>query len=211
MANAPVKRNVYKRRFKKRRGINTARQVRAIVNNMAEKKVYRDAISSNTDWNGTITDICDMIQGDANNERLGDSVYLQSFNLRTHFSASSTNQIIRFIVFQWLDDDVPVPSSILNSSQVGTLNAPLAPYDVDKHNATFKVLSTKTYQITNGSNGNSQGVYSLYIKGNMKPYVQFQKTTTVGTNKIYLLTITNDTAINSIPVNGITALRYTDL
>lgn len=164
-------------------------------------------------------------QGTADfNNRIGDSLQLKGIRLDMIFQMQGTaaGQVNRVIVFQYKDNPdgaIGVASYInllLQSSELSTARAPLAPYDHDNR-ASFRVLYDKTFAMnyasapgTSASN-NTQMVHKrihLKLPKAARDVHYFNAGTSITKNELCILVLSDQSTNQYYTYNC--AMYYTD-
>lgn len=106
-------------------------EIRKLVN-VEEKVIEVDSASATFNTNGTIYSLSTIVQGTNFNERIGNSIKLQSIDVRYRIFMNTTsgNTVVRVIIFRDLDGygTAPTVTDVL-AQGVGSTTAPLAMHD----------------------------------------------------------------------------------
>lgn len=178
------------------------------ISKRAEKKYFNGSYSlSSYDHNGTIRELTPIPQGDTDVTRDGDSLYLRSMRVNGELVLGDTTNIVRVIVFQWLETDTPVPANILSSTYVGTSNAPLAPYHHDSRRL-FRILYDRKFVL------NANRPNALYDTGYLripKRKVSYIAGGTTGSNKLWVLLISDSGAVVHPTISVLSRATFNDM
>lgn len=176
---------------------------------LGEKKYFTASIStlSVTDT-AAIFDLCNIAQGGGDSERNGDQLTLRSFEMRYDVvfplvTPDGTN-LLRVIVFQWHPNSTPTAATLLISSVTQPWNSPYA------HDSRFqfKILYDKTVKIS--LNGPAVASERCFIKSINKRKVQYNSGGNVGTEKLYLLVVSNSAAVGHPIFDCVYKTNYSD-
>lgn len=157
------------------------------------------------DFSGTIYDLSGIAQGDTDVTRDGDEIMPKSLNIRGSMVIADSTNVMRFIVFRWLQSTTPVVTDILGVG-VGSLFGPYAPYNVDSRQK-FNVLYDKIQEL--GSTSQQVALINKFLPLAQKS-VQYSAGTTTGTNKIWALAISDSGAASHPGIAFTHELRFTD-
>lgn len=142
------RRRTYKRRPKKQ---PTTRTVTRIVKKELSKSVEKKFVLS--EFTGAISDNINFNRlntpgnGTADNERVGDTIYLKSIYYNYSFIVDDGTNLVRFMIIQWLNDsshNPPVGSSILEGSSTIPVQAP---YSMN-NSQNYRILYDKTHTLS---------------------------------------------------------------
>lgn len=194
-----------------------AKSVRKIVKKMINKEIeskHIDASVANTvsGPTGLLTDLTLIGQGTGDQTRIGDKLKPVSLEIRGQLLGNTAidRNLLRMIVFQWHPNSaspVPVSSDILLYT-ASAANAVLSPYQWDTRQ-NFTILSDKTYQLQGSASSDDYHTY-FHLKLSPKRVISFNAGGTTGLNKIYVLCVSDSSAINFPSIQYIYQLRYKD-
>jgi len=182
-------------------------QVRSMIrNSIAAKQEHKFIQTTGTGLSvttaGSLFDLCIIAQGDSDQDRNGDRVMPQDVFLRVVCTPADTNDSFRVVLFKWVPNTTPTANQVILT--VGAAVATLSGTTTD--NAQLAViLYDKLLFLSQASNSND-GV-DLFLRL-PKTAIQFVAGSTVGTNHIYLLLISDATTHVSATYSA--KLRYTD-
>lgn len=206
----PYKR-YYKRRPYGKPSKNFSKKVNKVVMKQSEKKYWDVATTAvSVDITGSITDLTSIAQGDTDQTRDGDQLYLRSIKGKAQIQVADTTNIVRFIIFQWYMDtnvvgSAPTVSQILQS--VGTAIGPMSGYNHDgRYN--FRILYDRTCFLD--TTDKVQCGLQWYINKGLRRKMQFHGGATGGKNKIYLLLLSDSGAATHPSVAYYNRTAYSD-
>lgn len=181
------------------------RTVNRMLKSRAEHKFYDVANSTVCSTTGLISQLFEPPQNDLDTGRTGDVVRLQKIECRYEgyldVSLNNTYNSLRFIIFQWHCDSVPVLGDIL------ALSTDIrSPYAVDA-NSQYTVLYDRTLDLD--INGRWNKHVSINKSKRFRKKVQFIGGTLLGTGKIYGLQMSNATSNGPI-LARFSRITYTD-
>lgn len=175
------------------------------------EKQYKDINASQSPtFNGSITCLSAIAQGDDVGGRTGNSILAKSLfvNFSIGINASATQTMVRCLIFiDMLNTGTATTATeLLTSAYVGNGYAPLAPLNVD-FTTRYRVLVDKKYTLSN------QGTKMLAVKVYKKLHKHVKYTGSASTdvykNNIYMLLISDENA-NAPLVNWVSRLGYYD-
>lgn len=117
----------------------TKKQVKAIkkiAEHTGELKVYDTSISSTSIVSGSLINLFSssshygIVQGDGQNERIGDELTIKDYNFKINFTSGTTNGTVRLILFQNLGD-LNMPALALLGSTPSVYSQYARPDDVE--------------------------------------------------------------------------------
>lgn len=211
------------------------KQIRGIVKNdtkrNSEFKQFAADISVVGIYGGSggalLTHLTPVVQGVADNQRVGDQLTLNSINIRGVMlsgDGATANRFndIRIVVFQYKDSDMnPLVSEMFLSNTVTSAAAQNAysNRNID-YLAEYNFLYDKTYHLDyglqNASNYGQTGILSKHFEIKVplkwvKKKVQFTAATTNTVNGIWLMAIGSSASVATNPSIGFSwSVGYTD-
>lgn len=192
-----------KKRSKKTKAL-TRKDVRKEILKIAEKKFINGTNSAGIDFSGTVTSISDVAQGDTDNTRDGDNLYLTSLQLRWSVVLGDSTNLARIIVFQWKPNSTPTTGDILITT--GSTAAPLSAYNHDTRQS-YRILSDSLVAL-NAAETMKAGT-SFVVNFPVKQ-IQYTGSGTTGTNKLYLLALSDSGASSHPTFTYYYKLNYRD-
>jgi hypothetical protein len=193
----------------KRRGVPDNRRianvVRSVVGNKMELKYFLFSYANNVSWSGVVMSVSDVTQGDSDTTRDGDRLLPKDLSLRGTWVISDTTNVCRVILFRWLPSSTPAVSDIVTSNYVGTTAAAFSPLTHDTRQQ-YKILAD---QICILDVSHTVRLLNWNLKLPPQP-IQYVAGTTTGSNKLYILVITDSGAASHPGANFALKLTYTD-
>lgn len=168
-----------------------------------EKKMHITYPTGTVTTAGVVYDLCQVPPGTSSNQRVGMTIQPVVLNLKVNAVIADTYNIIRCIVFRWIDDDtvnaplvtdilLPTPSVLQFPNQYQT--------------ASYQILMDKRWILNNYSAHTC--LFSKKLK--LKKLIRFNGSGTTGFGHIYVLLI-SDSGSASHPVYTIASrLDYYD-
>lgn len=207
------------RRFnpnKKKGGLNKVqkREVAQLANqNRLKRSEWKRHVvggTINASTAGFFQSLTDLPQGDTDITRDGDQVEAYTVDLRYYAFTQDATNLVRVILFQWVPNTAiatPTLADILLNA--GTYDA-LAPYETDNHQM-WKILYDRTHSMaqTGAASANVTKLIRKKIKVSRKK-VQFEGGTTDGTNKVYMLVISDSGVANHPGITYVARVNYLD-
>lgn len=145
---------------RRRKLIRTKRSKKVLTTNEVAKiagKVYSqntekhyfdiDAVGLPAGWNGIVTNVSDVPQGDSDLQRTGDQLTLRSFQMKYTVRNEGEACVWRVIVFQYMGNqtaNAPAPNDVLQNSVVGSRNITQSPYSKDQAGKQIRILYDKS-------------------------------------------------------------------
>lgn len=189
------------------------RAVQSELKKYIEPKVTHVNFGAQVSGNGTIVSLTDnMTQGDsALNHYTGNLIKPQSLTLRLNVSTNQDWNVVRYIVFRWIDSSVPAPTGILD--QCGTGWAPHSDFFWVNRKKII-VLKDKTMALFARVSG-QYDVKKSVIRINLssQPTIQMPSGTSGATpqnNGLYVMMITDDLITTAPAFVWRSSLVYTD-
>lgn len=213
----PLPRNTMLVRKKQMLNRTQKRQVRSIVNSNLEKKYFDTLLSGTVSTTAQISKLTTIPTGTTDSTRVGDKVKMLSLNLRFLFGAADATNVCRFIIFQWHlnDGTAPVVTDILNNT--GVTDVFMAYYNHDQ-GKNFTVLCDKMIiSCLNASNANVWFKWRHSFNRKRKLSDKFVKNTikfiaaaNTGMDHIYMLIVSDSSALTHPGYNLDSRVTYTD-
>lgn len=200
----------YKRRklYKKRKGgrkLATIAKVKRLINSNAEHKYFDFEFNAQTvDFSGAAYSISDVTQGDGDTMRDGDKLLPTSLSVRYAFQAGDATNAFRFLIIRWKCSASTL--SIGNIFQtLGTTRAPYEPLIHDQRNQ-FDVLMDR---LINLDTYHPQVIINKRLKL-AKKMINYSAAGTTGSNKLFVVVVSDSGAAAHPTLNGWTRLNFTD-
>lgn len=199
----------------KRKLVTKTQLSRAVMAN-ADRRVYRQnnslAGQVNVPTNISFTHT-GFLQGDANGNRTGNSILLNSFRIKGNLVFADSYNRTRLTIIQWMDDNITPPTlAEIFDDSYGTLG--IATYTNDaffnqENKAAYRVLYDKRY-ILGGAAGDKQALnFDIKIpKKKLKPVTFNSAAVTTGTGHIYVI-FSSDSVVAPTPASTITTRSIT--
>lgn len=197
--------------------VKTVRKVaKEVIQRSLETKFHNyAAASAGIDSAGNIWDVSVISQGLLDSNRVGDTISPKSMNIRLNIQPPTNGPWyeMRLVLFIYKDvydgvSGVPTASDLFNSSYVGTNNATNAPRNMDQL-MSFHILYDRTFEVTP-----QRGNISVQFTRKITKKLQYLAgSNAYGTNKIFLLAVSNDTsgfATYKPILSYVTHLEYKD-
>lgn len=152
-------------------------RLRQAMRNLGETKFYSAQLTNLGSTAGTISHLTTISQGVANGQR--DGLVIQNKALRFRYSVQSTSasaQLVRVIIFKWMDryDSVPTVADILKQDAAGPSNTTMSAYNLvfkDK----FKILHDRTYDLDGFAVGvmSTNTLYHCNVRKTLKGTIKY--------------------------------------
>jgi len=192
------------------KALRVANQVRQLVNTEFH---YHDTSTTQSpvDYNGDVGSLMDIPQGDGDDERQGDSIRMKNLTMQgmVEYDAAGSldNQVVTIMILLDKQNKVSLAADVLEASYIATGIAPFAPKDRDKMYQT-KMLAKRTVSV-NADKPLSRFKINL---SNINFHTQYEnETTTINTNDLKLLIISNDPSATDGPnITYIARLTFID-
>lgn len=179
---------------------------RGLLTPNMEVKYYVSNYLANVDYNGVISSVSSVPQGDTDVSRDGDRIMPLTFELRGTWAVADSFNVCRTILFRWNNDTTPAVTDILDTTFIATGQAPVAPFTHDTRQM-YTVLMDQTvflhtYKIIDGLTWPKFKLPRVPI--------QYLAASTTGSNKLYLLLISDSAASAHPGANIVHKLTFTD-
>lgn len=171
-------------------------------------------IAANSQSAGTITSLFgNLIRGDNGiNNFLGNTIIPQAVLVKYFIHTSELRNVVRVMIFQWMDSAIPSLSGVLQHTNLPTLSPTLItnkPY--------IRVLYDHTHQFAPSAGGDvlrGEGVtdpVTVYIPGKrLKPLRYNASTNFVQDGQIYILHVSDDAVTPSPQISYCTRVTFDD-
>lgn len=193
-----------KRTRKRKVGGNFARKVIQVLNQREEKKYFGLNTSAFAPAGGgttTTVALTEIGQGDTDITRDGDQIYVTSIQLRYNYiidPAWTGVNYVRVILYQWID---AIAAATAPAAQAILLNvstnreAVISAYNHDTR-YNYRILYDKVHQVGIGGSSVSPQTFhdEVMITKGFNRKIQYEASTTAGTNKFYLMVTSFATA-----------------
>lgn len=179
------------------------KQVKSLIRHVQELKYHvTEAIGQQISTTPTIQDLTAITQGDTDQTRDGDRLQLAGkIDFRFHLFIGDSSNVVRVIIFQWHPNSTPSAGQILLNGPTGVIDY-LSTYSHDNRQE-YRILFDKVYSLIGDGVADVSAyttltqivrVYRISLKKATK-MVQFAAATVDGTNKIYILRVSDSNAI----------------
>jgi hypothetical protein len=162
-------------------------------------------------WNGTIVPIGDPAQGVSVIQRIGDEIDVRGIELRYHETLSLANvpDVMRLIIVQINEDSsLVVPSTVLESGDLGTALAPSARYNFQaSRQELLNVLYDEVIAIGSGASFVENTARQIFIPCNTR--VRFDPASQAAVGGIFFLYLGSTNAAGG-EINFSTRVHYVD-
>lgn len=208
----PVTSMAYRRRNYNRSLRKLGKKLSVVI---GEKKYFVNEVApQNVLSTGQIASLTDVSQGDGDTQRDGDQLTMTSLQVNYFLSMplvslGDVTNYIRIIIFQYH----PFASSVPGITDILLTADFRAPYAHDKR-FDFNILADKTFVLTAQSatapNSNAIKMNKFFIKTFKRRKIQFTAGGVNGTNKLYILYISDSTTTPHPSVSWYIKLNYKD-
>lgn len=193
--------------------MTSKQEIDVIVNKAIKKKLkqvqelksFDTGLSTSADSTGALQKISTIPQDDSDSGRDGDALHVMKVELRVSFVPADTTNVIRLVVFRWMQDDSSAaPSSATDVLQTAN---PYSPYNRDNYRAK-KFLVLDDYLSAVGLAGPC--IDKHHVDKNTQFNITYQSSATTGNSQIYVLRISDSTASTHPTVSYVARVWYTD-
>lgn len=196
----------------RRRRMGSKKNIRAVVKQeiakQVEKKYFlKSNIGAGITTTAAIVEIVDVPQTSSNATditRIGDQITMTSYEFRGYIAGGDTYNLLRLMVFQWFPDYLPGASDIL----INAVNGVISPYSHDNR-FDFNILFDRTYRM--GTDWQHTHYIHFYIKKFRERRIQFDGGTTNGSNKLFLLLVSDSAALPNPTIAYDSKLNFKDM
>lgn len=198
-----------RRKSKTYRGL-TKKQVMYLINGHKEKKFFDTVNATTIDRNGSVISLCDIPQGDTDSTRDGDAVNPTSLQFGLTMTVADSYNVFRCIIFRWKPNSgltAPTPGRILQL--VASANAVNSPVIWD-YKSQFNILYDKTWVLgtINVCDNQVREIQEMLPLANVP--IHYTAGSIVGSDKIFVLFISDSGAIPDPALNYYFRVAYTD-
>lgn len=200
-------------RFSRSVGVTRA-EVRKLISASHEHKFIDQNISgASISDSGVVYRLDQVVQGDSDQTRTGDSVDLKELQMRGGWEVADNYNVLRAIIFQATaahsSTSLPTVGDILLSGYVGTTSVVYAPYDKDRTGpgGQYKVLWDKTFT---ADTDDPVSVFQTTLRRGFRKRVQYIGGTTTATGGLYVLFVSDSGAISHPGLTFVARTVFTD-
>lgn len=182
-------------------------QVKKILSANEETRAFDTYERIQVSSTGSITDLSTIVQGDAVNQREANLVNPVSIRLFFYSEIADSTNICRYIVFRWHEDDTfdaPVPGDVLN---LGALASDLQWINMTNYGQrkNFTILYDSVHRLDSSFQHHFEAK-----KLKLKKKIAFDTGVNTGKDHIYLLRISDSTAVTHPSMTVYARLYYKD-
>lgn len=209
------KRRFYKRKAAPAKSLATKSYVQKIVRKEQETKYHDLSLASQPYLvamaSTTIVDLCAISQGTQDIQRIGDKIRLRSLDMRVQILCADSTNVVRFIIFQW-HPNTTITATDPQGSQIiaDTATYPFLSNYVHDYQNQFIVVYDKVW----GSELTSDSANRvMHIRPSLKyvrKQVNYTGATTSGSDKLYLLMVSDSGSATHPSVKVQARIRYDD-
>jgi hypothetical protein len=212
MTTAQLNSTPFKRapaRLGKGKGLSSKQK--RIIQQMLEKDMEVKYVPTSTaatavTYAGTITLLSNIAQGQTDLTRVGDSAIIKSVEINCMCQPADAVNMIRLIVFQWHSPSAPTPIDVL--SEVSTTRAPLSAYQHDLRDQ-FTVFIDELFVLDTTAHPIAAKIIKKF-KGWSVDEIQFQGASITQMNGIYMLWISDSSAVTHPTATWFSNVEFTD-
>lgn len=192
------------------RGIGnvTKQQVRDIVRTMTasrmEHKYFTTGFSSGI-GTGNIQSLTDVPQGDTDLTRDGDALIPLRLDVAFNVVAGDNTNLMRVIIFRWHASSTPAISAIIQGP--GAVDSPLSPTTHDTR-SEYTIYYDRLFNLVLDSSVEQQ--VEMCTLNLPRKEMRFQAAGTTGTDKIYLIVLSDSLAAPFPSFQGYFKFWFTD-
>jgi len=185
-------------------------QIKRELRKAIEAKKLDTLVDQTIDWTGTVIDLTSIDHRVAEGQRIGDTVTPSSLDIRWQLTHGDNENALRVLLIQWHQDTqvfLPGVSSVLEGLTLNATTAPFAHYN--KNNRTdFRVIKDFTLKTGISASTRTQ-IGRINLTKAVRP-VNFNGQLTSGTDKIYLMLVSDSGAATHPGVIFNCRLNYRD-
>lgn len=165
--------------------------IKSSVEKVTEHKYYILGQAFTPNSTPTVTDLAAIAQGDTDLTRDGDALLIDKIDVLFNGNGADTTNIIRYIIFQWKPNTVPAVNEILQDAVTYGVTTPLT-HDTRQqyHVLHDQIIATSL----NGPNAFC-GLFTIPLRRLLKNQCLFVGASTTGTNKPYLILLSDSGAV----------------
>lgn len=158
---------------------------------------------------GSVVSLSDVPNNLTDLGRDGDQLTIRSLEVNyTMYGSGAAPSCMRLIIFQWFLDTVPTIGDILLRIS-GSAEYVNAPYNHDKR-YQFNILHDRRVGFNADGVTDKTHNFRGYILKFSRDRIQYQGTSTTGTNKIYYLTVSDDGLTPFPTISFMSKLNFSD-
>lgn len=186
-----------------------ARIANKVYNKKAEIKFHdADDVGSGIDSSGSVFDISLISQGDTDQTRDGDKIYVKSIIGRMTLTAGDATNFLRVIIVQWLAENSGITITKVIQSLTGAINQSYA----HDYASARKILYDKTFTLGSANTASVPTVRTakFMITRGFKRTINFLGGSTDGYNKLYMVCVSDSGGVPNPTLAYSVRVRYTD-
>ncbi len=192
-----------------------AHQVQALSKQVAKRQIsrftetkhqYNSDTGTGVSSAGGIVELSNMAQGSTGETRDGNLIVLKSFSLKGEVVIGDTTNVLRVIIFRFKEIDDPIITDILETTGA---HAVRSAYNYDKRKL-YDILYDRRFRM-DVANVNPLISIKLFGKKLGSKAVQFDTDTTSGTNKLWMLRVSDSGAVPNPTMNYYSETAYKDI
>lgn len=212
---------VYKKKIyrKKRRNFRKNRKslvplIKRVMNKQSEHKYFDTSDSDTSLINTDDTALIGVVdfsipQGDTQSSRQGNSIFAKGFMLRYNLSVATLAHSVRMLLIRVDRYDSNIATSISGTDFDNSAVGLIGNYPRDIENYKYKVLWDSTFNLDPNFKNQIVGKKYFNLKGKKMTWAD-ASTSTFHTNKLLLLTYTDNTLVNDVSLSMTGRLLYRD-
>lgn len=204
------RRKNYRKTYRKKNNtLATKKYVKKQISKDIETKYFDiQRPSDDIDYSGRIDRLTGVSQGTTDSTRIGDKLTMRSLRISYEATVADSTNMVRFIIVQWFPNSTLLaPTSSYVLSTIGSALAPQSPYIHDYKNQ-FNVLYDKVHIL---STDYPRIVRKFWLKMKWaKKVINFSAGTSEGSNHLYMIRISDSSAVTHPTSNILTRLNYDD-
>lgn len=198
-----------RRSFKRR--VATKKFVYKAINRNLEKKFRDLQFEAQISWTGNVFGgISDIFVGTTDTTRIGDKLRMKALRMRYSWEVSDTFNRCRLIVFQWTQNTasiLPAVGDILENAGSSTTGV-FSPYRHDT-GSNYRILYDSMMHVDTDDPQKFRNV-SIPLRRCKTRRISYVGGSAEGTGKLFLLVITDSSAVSHPTFKAYARLTYTD-
>lgn len=171
----------------------------AVITRRNEKHHFgKSGTAEVVDYAGVVVrDLSNVAQGQTDITRVGDELYISSYQLRYVGKANSTDgkNLLRVILFQWSSNSTPTAANVI--STMNSERTPISPFLHDNR-GLYRILYDRTHVMVFDTSSEMVQGKVMITRGFKTRKMRFESAATTGYNKIWLIAV-SDSAASSQP------------
>jgi hypothetical protein len=182
--------------------------IKSVVN--AESHFWVTVLSSGVSTTPTLVPLFEPPQNTTDIGRIGDSVHVDSLEMRSVCYTGDATNYLRVVLFQWNDRVAGAATPVATDVLLDVSNPYVSTYNQDTLDAgALHVLADRTFSMSTAANPNTS--WYQEFKSGFRRLVQFEGASTTGFSKFFLLQVSDSVAVTHPTFYATVTIHFKDV